>query len=454
MSSTIVKIGRKGLLSSMSLSLPSQPSAHFMGNAFIPHVALIPLRQHSGEAARPVINEGANVREGELIAVGSGSLSANVYSSVPGVLHEYRKVTLSDQTEELAAIIKVSGAFTLSGAKAQAKDPSVSSSSRLLTQIEDFGLVRTFSGNFEPLAPLMRSFQEGLERSGEEGILALRMYDYDPSASADAFLLENHSEAVLKGALLVAKIIGVKCLCLLFKDKKTLRRANLQYLESFEELEGFEVVVSASSGIYPCGDERFCKEDAMQACRASSLESIFCINAWTAFAVFNSLELSRPVLQRPVLIAGPALAFPHIVNVRIGTRIRDIIEGTIAECGGFKFEPSRIVVGGLISGKAVDSLDTPVDVNTDAVYFLGKGEKNFYSVERCVHCSRCLKTCPSSLYPVALAAAVQRSSSFSNRLQDELSRCIFCGVCSAVCPASIPLHHIIRGMRSDEKIER
>ena len=53
-------------------------------SAAIPSLAMIPLLQHAGAAARCVVRPGELVREGMLIGRAEGMASANVHSSIPG----------------------------------------------------------------------------------------------------------------------------------------------------------------------------------------------------------------------------------------------------------------------------------------------------------------------------------------------------------------------------------
>ena len=454
MSSCIVKIGRGGLFGSKPLNISSPPaSAPFTGNAFLPRVAVIPLRQHSGEAARPIVMAGASVREGQVIAVPQGENSAYVYSSVPGVLREYRAVSIADQKEEKAAVIELSGAFELSGRRHEPRNLESASSELLLSMIESQGLLRTFDGSCAPLSFLLRSFRRELLRSSlasenadSGGIIALRMHDFDPSCIADSFLAKSRTDAVLEGAALVARCLDVKRVFLLHQDKKAF---DLAELASRKALEGLEVKGAETLDVYPSGAELNCKRAAAMAFENSRPENVFCINSWTAFSVFNALKLALPVLQRPVLVAGSAIKSPQILNARIGTRVRDLVE----ECGGFAFQPDKAIAGGLIAGKALDNLDAPVDINTDALYFFGKHERHFFTAERCIRCGRCMRICPSRLDPARLSLVLQdvraggasTGEAAKKKAADAASRCIFCGACSAVCPAGIPLHHIING---------
>ena len=442
MASYIVKIGKSSSFGARLLDIQSDPdAASFRGNAFLPAAALIPMRQHSGAAARPAILPGTRVREGQVIGLPSRHGSAYVYASVPGILRGYSDVPLPDGSEGSAGIIEISGPFELTGRRSAPRDIAGLSPDTLLSMIEDYGIVSNFEWDFAPLSRLMREFREGEPDAGG-AILAVRLFDFDPSCRADSFLAQNRAGAVLEGAALAAKIIGAKRVFLIYPGKKAIPPSEA----APSAFEGFEVKRAVAPSAYPYGAEYFCKKAAANGFGASDAEkSVFCINPWTAFATFNALKYAMPVLQRPVLISGAAIKAPQMLNVRIGTRVRDLVE----QCGGFRVPPAQVVAGGLIAGKAIADLDAPIDVNTSSLHFLASSERRFYTAERCIHCGKCLRACPRRLDPVRLAVAAQEREAGAAFSEGDAAMCVFCGACSAVCPAGIPLHHIIRNTIGD-----
>src|SRR5690606_32834863 len=62
-----------------SLQLP-------LGQLPIPPVLVIPLNQHIGTPAQPVVQVGDRVRTGQLIAAADGTFSANTHASTSGTV--------------------------------------------------------------------------------------------------------------------------------------------------------------------------------------------------------------------------------------------------------------------------------------------------------------------------------------------------------------------------------
>jgi len=167
--------------------------------------------------------------------------------------------------------------------------------------------------------------------------------------------------------------------------------------------------------------------------------SIIFIEPVTAYSVFEAVVKNKPVINRFVVVTGPALDKPSVMNVRIGTPIGDVIE----ECGGFKTDPSRIIVNGLLCGQAVYDLDTPITKYTKSLHIMDEETCPSYTVRNCIHCGRCLHVCPVSIDPQRIATSIQKEK-ITPKLLASISACQYCGCCAIVCPSRIPLHHIIR----------
>lgn len=440
-------IGRRSLFNRKQVDFfyPYQ-SIPFKGNAFLPGVAVVPLKQYAGIPARPVLRPGTFVREGQVIAVSEGRRSAVIHSSVPGVLRGYKTMPLMDGTSETAAVIQLSGAFDISGKRRNSFAWEGASPGMLLRLVEDFGLLRTFNKAL-PLAFLLQSFiaefaskapPEAPEGITGRGILAVRMCDIDPSCSADDFLVKNKFDDVVTGCAILAKILGVRKVCFLHGAETTVFQTDVSGCFHHAPVEIKQSVIQ----VYPCGNGFMCAEEATRLFAGSRNEDVFCVDPWTACSVCGSICFHKPTLQRPVLIAGSAIGKQCILNVRVGTRIGDIIE----ECGGFKFSPAKIIANGLLAGNAVYDLDTPVDQGTRSLHFLGKSECPRQSVHHCIHCGRCLRICPHKLDPIRIACNVRKNP---GKTIPEASKCVLCGVCAAVCPSRIPLHHIINSAKKE-----
>ena len=75
----------------------------------VPEVVSIPISQHLGVPAKPVVEKGDEVKVGQLIAESNGFISSNIHSSVSGKVLKIDKVPDSSGYKNDAIVINVEG---------------------------------------------------------------------------------------------------------------------------------------------------------------------------------------------------------------------------------------------------------------------------------------------------------------------------------------------------------
>lgn len=406
------------------------PEMEFGGNAFMPSTAIVPLVQHSGVPATPIVSRGDAVTEGQLIARGNGPESCHVHSPIPGIVRDFRTVPLPDGTVGNVAVIHLAGSFSISGRKEEKYPWQNIPESEILRVIEEKGVVNTFE-NPLPLAAMARNAARS-----RKAILVVRLFDNDPTCMLDTCLVKSSLDTILEGAAILAKGIDATAVYLVTGGKKQNALAGID-LERFFAKQAPKIV--HGSELYPSGNlSQFKTLIRHHEPNLDSLEPVF-IEPVTAISVYEAVVKNQPVIQRYILVSGPAIDRPTILKVKIGTPIGDIIE----ECGGFRSSPERIIVNGLLSGTAIFDLDTPVTKYTKSLHLMDKETCPDYTVRNCIHCGRCLQVCPVSIDPMRIVNSIQRDRLLP-AVKKAVHDCQYCGCCAIVCPARIPLHHIIR----------
>jgi electron transport complex protein RnfC len=77
--------------------------------AIIPNTVYIPVSQHLGAPAKPIVEKGDVVKTGQLIAKGDGFISANVHSSVSGKVIKVDEIVDFSGYRRLSIIIESEG---------------------------------------------------------------------------------------------------------------------------------------------------------------------------------------------------------------------------------------------------------------------------------------------------------------------------------------------------------
>jgi electron transport complex protein RnfC len=162
-------------------------------------------------------------------------------------------------------------------------------------------------------------------------------------------------------------------------------------------------------------------------------------NVGTVVAVADAVLRGRPLIERMVTVAGPGVAEPKNLRVRVGTPLRHLLE----YCGGLPGESGKVLVGGPMMGHAQFTLDVPIVRGSSGVVVLRRQDLSLEDSGPCLRCGRCVAVCPMRLMPTFIADYARRDElDLAERFGAR--SCIECGSCAFVCPAGIPLVQSIR----------
>jgi len=175
-------------------------------------------------------------------------------------------------------------------------------------------------------------------------------------------------------------------------------------------------------------------------------------NVGTAFAVYEAVKYTKPLIERVVTVSGNGVKEPKNLLVRIGASFEDVLK----QCGGITSDGEREVLnGGPMMGIAQTTLEVPVIKGTSGITVLAGREIKPAVYQPCIRCASCVEVCPVDLMPYRLGdlGRLQRLDEF--KVWGGLT-CIECGSCSYTCPSKRPLLHWIRvgkvKVREKEKV--
>ena len=407
------------------------PELSFVGNAFLPSKAFVPLQQNDGKPSMPIVNPGERVREGQLIARGGQPESVHVHAPVPGIVREFATIPLPNGKMGKAAVIELSGSFDILGRKCEHFPWKSVPESELLRVLEDKGVINTFDAPKALVPDLRKAKKIG------KAALAIRLFDADPTCQLEAALMEQKRDMVLEGAAILAAACDAMEIFLIHNEKKWSGISENALEELFQKRTCH---IRRASARYPSGSEGLIRSLVVAERNKAEINSnCVYVDTVTALSAYDAIVTNQPVVCRTIVVTGTALGRPEILTVRIGTPIGDVIE----ECGGFKSPPGRIVVNGLLSGTAVYDLDTPITKYTKSLHIMDTDACPDYAVTPCVHCGRCLQVCPAKIDPQRIVKGIDKAK-HTPQLIESLKKCQYCGCCAIVCPSRIPLHQRIR----------
>jgi Na+-translocating ferredoxin:NAD+ oxidoreductase subunit C len=401
----------------------------------IPKLVTIPVSQHIGAPAAVVVQKNDLVKAGQLIAKSNGYVSANIHSSVSGKVLKIEPQMDSSGYNRLSVVIETAGDEWMEGINNGDGVISEinSTSEEIIQKVSDAGIVGLGGATFPTQVKL--TVPKGMKAE----ILLINGVECEPYLTSDHRLMLEKPEEILIGVLLIMKALQVEKAIIGIENNKK------------DAIQLFKNLVSKYPGIhvealkvkYPQGGEKqLIKAVLNREVPSGSLPvavGTVVHNVGTAYAVYQAVQKNKPLIDRVVTVTGKSVKNPGNFLVRIGTSFREVIEAA----GGFPENTGKIVSGGPMMGKAVNSIDIPVTKGISGILLIPENESRRGKIEPCIRCSKCLDACPMGLEPYLLMPLVEKLL-YDRCEKEKVMDCIECGSCSYTCPSNKPLLDFIR----------
>jgi electron transport complex protein RnfC len=411
------------------------PSRNSSITAFLPALSVIPLVQHPGGRAYPVVSIGDMVREGMLIGRGQGMGSANVHATVPGRVIRMVSWKMADGKTNDALVIRMEGGFEKLGKREEVFSWEGLLPYDLQRLIAEFGVVE-MDGPGQPVSDIIAS----LRTAPEPIILVVRCVFDDPWLAADYVLCRERLKAVVEGTRIIARTVrAARIIYAVSQRERDLGEAFLTEAGTWEPPSHLALVGDR----YPQRNRRELELVLRNFGRREGFElnSLVILGPATLAAVHDAVKMKKSILDRYVAVGGSAVKKPQVMKVRIGTRFSEVF----AQCGGFSAKPRCIASGSPLLGRAVVSLDEPVIKTSYAVFALLEGQKAGNDPLSCISCGECRNVCPVGLDPEELYKWTRTGGLNRDEVPGFLAaECHGCGCCEVVCPSRLPLSSAIR----------
>jgi len=401
----------------------------------IPPKVYIPLGQNLGAPAKPVVDKGAVVKVGQLIAKGEAFISANVHSSVSGKVAKVDDVIDQSGYKRKAIFIDVAGdewEGSIDRSETIIRECNLSSE-EIIQKVKDMGIVGLGGATFPTHVKLM------VPTGKKADCLIINGVECEPYLTSDHRMMLEKAEEIMVGITILMKALKVEKAYVGIENNKPDAIAHMRQVAS-----GFKgIEVHALKIKYPQGAEKqLIKALINREVPSGKLPiEVGCVvqNVGTAFAVYEAVQKNKPLIERVVTLTGKSVQKPANYMVRIGTPVSDLVEAS----GGLPEDTGKVISGGPMMGKALTSLEVPVVKGTSGILIIRESEARRPKMVNCIRCARCIGACPMGLEPVLLAqlsAAERWEDAEAERVMD----CIECGSCHYTCPSGRPLLDYLR----------
>lgn len=405
----------------------------------LPKQAIFPMIQHIGAPAKPIVKRGDKVKVGTMIAEAGGFVSAPIFSSVSGTVTKVDNAIDASGYMRPAVIVAVEGdeweeTIDRSTKLEKLEDHPELTPEEIVERIKKAGVVGMGGACFPTFIKLCPP------PGAKAECVIINGVECEPYITSDYRLMMEKADELIEGVKILMKGAKVERGYIGIEDNKP---AAIKLLA--EKLAGndkIEVVPLAKK--YPQGGEKQLV-DAVIGRQVPAPPAIpvnvgaIVQNAGTAVAVYEAVMKNKPLFERYTTVTGKKIAKPSNFLVRMGTTFGELID----LCGGLPEGDNKILAGGPMMGKAVNSLDVPVGKGQNSITVLTDSDAHRKPADPCIRCAKCVSACPMGLEPFLLATCSAKHM-WDKVEAEDITSCIECGSCQFTCPSHRPILDNIR----------
>ncbi len=394
-----------------------------------PEQLVIPLQQHVGSSAKPMVKKGDTVLAGQRIGEAQGFVSAHVHAPVSGTVVAIEARPHSHGKMVQSIILDNDGEETWTDLESHA-DPIQLSRDQIKQAVTAAGIVGMGGAGFPTHVKLSPP------ADAEIDYFILNGSECEPFLTADHRMMVEFAADVALGTRLLAKAIGAKRVIIGIETNK------MDAIQSLRKHAGNIDIVPLAVKYPQGGEKQLIKALTGREVPSNGLPyecGVVVQNVGTALAAAHAVRDGLPLTHRVITVTGECVQRPGNFLVPIGTSFQQMIEAA----GGTKGTVGKVISGGPMMGTAQITTDVPVIKETSGILVLSQEQCAPTHPLACIKCSRCGDVCPAYLLPMR----IERAAILGRWDEAEdygAMDCIECGCCSYICPSKRYLLHYIR----------
>ncbi|HUH12617.1 MAG TPA: electron transport complex subunit RsxC, partial [Longimicrobiales bacterium] len=393
-----------------------------------PDEVVLPLRQHAGKPAVPIVRSAQHVERGDTLAEADGFMSVPIHASTAGTVVEVGLWPHADGSMAEAVRIEVDRWSPQLPRPRMVPEWDSLDAAGVVRAVQQGGVVGLGGAAFPTHVKLSPPPDTTLE------LLLVNGAECEPYLTTDHRTMVEYPERVLFGVRIMMRALSVSRAVIGVERNKPDAIAALRAVLPTD----LDVTVQPLTVKYPQGAEKMLIKTVtgreVPSGKLPMHAGAVVQNVGSIAAIAEIFETGLPLIERVVTVSGPGLVRPSNLIVPIGTKLKDLL----AYCGGVTDDATEVVAGGPMMGPSIADLEAPVLKGTTGVIVLTAADTRARTTYPCISCGRCLDACPVFLNPSLLGKLAQ-AGRYEEMEGTHLADCMLCGSCSYVCPSAIPL---------------
>ncbi len=394
-------------------------------------VLVVPLSQHVGKPALPIVQQGQEVTRGQCLAEPDGFISVAMHAPATGVV---RRISLTPSISGKMVqgiFLEPFAASTQEVLEGTACDANTARPEEIIAAIQHAGVVGLGGAGFPTHAKLR------IPDGKHVDTVVINGAECEPYLTTDHRVMLEHAADVICGIPYLLRACGASRAIIAIESNKP------------DAVETIRAAIPDNAPIsievlpvkYPQSAEKM----LITAILGREIPSgglpldvnTLCFNVASTAEIGRLLPRGTGLQERVITVGGPAIKNKGNYRIPIGTPLRFVLETV-----GLEDNVTSVFLGGPMMGQAVSSLDIPITKGTTGVIaFSGRQTKYLKSQKQypCIRCGYCVEACPIFLNPSQLGLLAEQNQYEQMADEFHLMDCFECGCCTFVCPSHIPL---------------